>query len=64
MRSQRQLAKDGYGAQAKNTKEVGTALRLAGATQVRKTVGDREGAPVRAAPKRGPTPRRGPEVLR
>jgi hypothetical protein len=35
----RQLAKDGYGAQAKNTKEVGTAMRLAGTTQVRKTVG-------------------------
>jgi hypothetical protein len=38
----RQLAKDGYGAQAKNTKEVGTAMRLAGATQARKTVGDRK----------------------
>ncbi len=36
----RQLSKDGYGAQAKNTKEVGTALRLAGVTQVRKTAGD------------------------
>jgi hypothetical protein len=38
----RQLSKDGYGAQAKNTKEVGTAMRLAGATQVRKTVSDRK----------------------
>ncbi|UPK32221.1 DUF5906 domain-containing protein [Bradyrhizobium sp. 186] len=38
----RQSSKDGYGAQAKNTKEVGAALRLAGATQVRKTVGDRK----------------------
>jgi hypothetical protein len=38
----RQLSKDGYSAQAKNTKEVGTAMRLAGATQVRKTVGDRK----------------------
>lgn len=36
---QRQLGKDGYGAQAKNTKEVGTAMKLAGATQVRKSVG-------------------------
>jgi hypothetical protein len=35
----RQLAKDGYSAQAKNTKEVGTAMKLAGATQVRKSVG-------------------------
>jgi hypothetical protein len=39
---QRQLGKDGYGAQAKNTKEVGTAMKLAGATQVRKNVGDRK----------------------
>jgi hypothetical protein len=38
----RQLTKDGYGAQAKNTKEVGTAMKLAGATQTRKTVGDRK----------------------
>ncbi len=38
----RQLSKDGYGTQAKNTKEVGTALRLAGATHVRKTVGDQK----------------------
>jgi hypothetical protein len=36
---QRQLSKDGYGAQAKNTKEVGEALKLAGAIQVRKSVG-------------------------
>ena len=39
---QRQLAKDGYGAQAKNTKELGTAMKLAGATQARKNVGDRK----------------------
>ena len=37
---QRQLAKEGYGAQAKNTKELGSALKLAGVTSVRKTVGD------------------------
>jgi hypothetical protein len=36
----RQLTKDGYGAQAKNTKEVGNALKLAGVTSVRKNVGD------------------------
>ena len=39
---QRRLVKDGYGAQAKNTKEVGTAMKLAGAAQVRKNVGDRK----------------------
>lgn len=39
---QRQLAKDGYGAQAKNTKELGTAMKNAGASQVRKAVGDRK----------------------
>jgi hypothetical protein len=39
---QRQLQKDGYGAQAKNTKEVGAAMKLAGAIQVRKNVGDRK----------------------
>jgi len=31
---------EGYGAQAKNTKELGTALKLAGVTSIRKTVGD------------------------
>jgi hypothetical protein len=36
---QRQLAKEGYGAHAKNTKELGNALKLAGVTAVRKTVG-------------------------
>lgn len=36
---QRQLTKDGYGAQAKNAKEVGAALKLAGATQVRRSLG-------------------------
>ena len=39
---QRQLAKEGYGAHAKNTKELGNALKLAGVTAVRKTVGDRK----------------------
>jgi hypothetical protein len=39
---QRQLQKDGYGAQAKNTKEIGAAMKLAGTTQVRKNVGDRK----------------------
>jgi hypothetical protein len=39
---QRQLAKDGYGAQAKNTKEVGNALKLAGVTSIRKNVGDQK----------------------
>ena len=39
---QRQLAKEGYGAHAKNTKELGNALKLAGVTSVRKTVGDRK----------------------
>ena len=32
--------KEGYGAQAKNTKELGSALKLAGVTSVRKTVGN------------------------
>jgi hypothetical protein len=35
----RQLAKDGYGAQAKNTREIGIALDLAGVMQVRRTIG-------------------------
>jgi hypothetical protein len=39
---QRQLTKDGYGAQAKNAKEVGTALKSAGVTQVRPIVGGRK----------------------
>jgi hypothetical protein len=39
---QRRLVKDGYGTQAKNSKEVGTAMKLAGAAQVRKNVGDRK----------------------
>jgi hypothetical protein len=38
----RQLAKDGYGPQAKNTKEVGAALKSAGVTQVRPNVGGRK----------------------
>jgi Family of unknown function (DUF5906) len=33
---QRQLVQDGYSAQAKNTKEVGTALKSAGVTQIRR----------------------------
>jgi hypothetical protein len=37
---QRQLAKEGYSAHAKNTKELGNALKLAGVTSVRKTVGN------------------------
>jgi hypothetical protein len=37
---QRQRAEEGYGAQAKNTKELGSALKLTGVTSVRKTVGD------------------------
>jgi hypothetical protein len=39
---QRQLTKDGYGAQAKNTKEVGNALKLAGVSSIRKNVGDQK----------------------
>jgi hypothetical protein len=39
---QRQLTKDGYGAQAKNTKEVGTALKSAGVTQSRRKIGGRK----------------------
>lgn len=38
----RQLGKDGYGAQAKNQKEVGAALKLAGVTQVRPSIGGRK----------------------
>ncbi|MGY3409376.1 hypothetical protein ACVWZV_005489 [Bradyrhizobium sp. GM5.1] len=37
---QRQLGKDGYGAQAKNAKEVGIALAAAGVTHIRKPIGD------------------------
>jgi hypothetical protein len=40
---QRQLAHDGYSAQAKNAKEVGTALKSAGVTQVRRNIGKRKG---------------------
>ena len=36
---QRQLKQDGYGPQSMNTKEVGTALKLAGITQSRRAVG-------------------------
>jgi Family of unknown function (DUF5906) len=36
---QRQLTKDGYGPQAKNAKEVGAAMKLAGAAQVRRNLG-------------------------
>ena len=32
----------GYGAQAKNTKEVGNALKLAGVSSIRKNVGDQK----------------------
>ena len=38
----RQLAKEGYGAQAKNTREIGIALDLAGVRQVRPMVGGRK----------------------
>jgi hypothetical protein len=37
---QRQLTRDGYGAQAKNAKEVGNAMKLAGVTHVRRNLGD------------------------
>ena len=39
---QRQLTKYGYSAQAKNTKEVGTALKSAGVTQGRRKAGGRK----------------------
>ena len=35
---QRQLKQDGYGSQSMNTKEVGTALKLAGVTQARRSI--------------------------
>jgi hypothetical protein len=35
----RQLAKDGYSAQAKNAKEVGIAIKFAGATQSARPLG-------------------------
>jgi hypothetical protein len=38
----RQLSKDGYSAQAKNTREIGIALDLAGVRQVRPVVGGRK----------------------
>jgi hypothetical protein len=38
----RRLAKDGSGAQAKNTREIGIALDLAGVRQVRPIVGGRK----------------------
>jgi hypothetical protein len=37
---QRLLGKEGYGTHAKNSKELGNALDLAGVTKVRKSVGD------------------------
>jgi hypothetical protein len=43
----RQLAKDGYSALAKNTKEVDIAIKLAGATK--ETVGERKVRTLRAA---------------
>jgi hypothetical protein len=40
---QRQLQKDGYGAQSKNTKELGEALEAAGVTKIRKSIdGDKK----------------------
>jgi hypothetical protein len=39
---QRQLVQDGYSAQAKNTKEVGIALKSSGVTQGRRKVGGRK----------------------
>jgi hypothetical protein len=51
----RQLGKDSYGPQAKNTREVGIALDRAGVTQVRRTI---EGKKVRryVLPDVGPAP--------
>ena len=48
---QRQLAKDGYSAQAKNTQGGRHALKLAGVTSVRKTSGTGRYAPYVPAPK-------------
>jgi hypothetical protein len=57
----RQLAKDSYGAQAKNTREIGIALDLAGVTQIRRTVG---GKKVRrfVLPDVGPTDPESPDI--
>jgi hypothetical protein len=57
----RQLAKDGYGAQAKNTREIGIALDRAGVTQVRRTIG---GKKVRryVLPDIGPTDPESPDI--
>ena len=38
----RQLAKEGYGAQAKNTREIGIALDHAGVRQVRPMIGGKK----------------------
>ena len=61
---QRQLAKDGYGAQAKNTKEVGAALKLAGATQVRRNLGGQKARRYALANERQCYGSRGSEVLK
>ena len=57
----RQLAKDGYGAQAKNTREIGIALDLAGVQQIRRTIG---GKKVRryVLPNVGPSDPNGPDI--
>jgi hypothetical protein len=57
----RQLAKDGYGAQAKNTREIGIALEHAGVRQVRRTIG---GKKVRryVLPDIGPTDPESPDI--
>ena len=57
----RQLAKDGYGAQAKNTREIGIALDLAGVQQIRRTIG---GKKVRryVLPNAGPSNPNGPDI--
>jgi phage/plasmid-associated DNA primase len=59
---ERQLADDGYGAQAKNNREVGTALDLAGVTQIRRNIG---GQKVRryVLPDVGPADQEGPDML-
>jgi hypothetical protein len=49
---QRQLAKEGYGAQAKNSKELGSALKLAGVTSARKTTGGTKSACMSCPPAR------------
>jgi Family of unknown function (DUF5906) len=58
---QRQLTKDGYGAQARNAREIGNALTQAGVTQIRRTMGDKK-VRLYVLPEVGPLDPEGPDL--